>query len=158
MKVLVVSDTHGYVDDVLKFLNTNKVNLIIHAGDFSEDALKIKSISGIKTLRVKGNNDYLDNTSPDQRIINIYNHRILLVHGHKENVYYSKNSLIDKAIENECEMVIFGHTHTYCEDYDENFNIILLNPGSVSLPRDMIKSMAMIEINDYIKIKKICIN
>lgn len=158
MKILVVSDTHGYIDDVLKYLENKSIDLIIHAGDSSEDAQNIKMISGIKTLWVKGNNDYFDRKSPDQRIIKVYDHKILLVHGHKENVYFTKKELINKALDNECSMVIFGHTHLYYEKEDTEFNIILLNPGSISLPRDMNKSMALLDIEDDIKINKIIID
>lgn len=156
MKVLVVSDTHGYIDDVLGYIkNNDKIDLILHAGDFSKDAYNIEDITGIKTLCVRGNNDYFDSKSPDLRIVSILKHRILLVHGHNEKVYYTKDLLISKCLGNECEMVIFGHTHTYFKKYDDDFNVTLLNPGSASLPRDMIKSFVILDINEKIKITKI---
>ena len=78
-----------------------------------------------------------------------------MVHGHKEGVYFSKNQLIQKAIDYDCNFVIFGHTHIYYFEYIEDFNLYLLNPGSPSLPRDTKAGFVILEINGKIKINRI---
>ena len=63
--------------------------------------------------------------------------------------------LIQKAIDYDCNIVIFGHTHTYCNKYLKDFDLYLLNPGSPSLPRDNKAGFVIIDTEKGLKIKRI---
>lgn len=154
MKILITSDTHGYYSDISNFILENgNIDLILHAGDNTSDAKSISYETGVQCITVKGNNDYFDYSNDNYELIDIKNMRILLTHGHKENVYRTYNNLIAKAKQTGSSIVIFGHTHTYYNNYHDN--ILLLNPGSPSLPRDGNPGFLIMDIDDKIKIKRI---
>ncbi|MDU5587891.1 MAG: metallophosphoesterase family protein, partial [Finegoldia magna] len=50
---------------------------------------------------------------------------------------------------NNCDIVITGHTHV--KVLEEKDGVILLNPGSPSIPKDGVKSVAIID-DDEIKL------
>lgn len=66
----------------------------------------------------------------------IANKNILLTHGNEFGVYYSTEPLTNFAKQNNADIAIFGHTHCPTEMLQQ---IYLLNPGSISLPRNMSK-------------------
>lgn len=155
MEILVTSDTHGEISLVCDYIKNNKVDFLIHAGDYSKDALSISNLTGISYITVKGNNDYSDHTNSYEQIFPIGENSILLVHGHKENVHSSKKQLIQKAIAYDCNIVIFGHTHRYYNEYMENIGLHLINPGSPSLPRDNKPGFVILDVEDNINIERI---
>ena len=59
---------------------------------------------------------------------------ILLTHGHMQHVNYRLDNLYYKAMEENCKAVFFGHTHKAL--VTEEDGIYLVNPGSLSQPRD----------------------
>lgn len=135
MKLLVISDTHHYIDnarDVLTRIGT-QIDAVIHLGDHDTDAAELKKeFSTLPFYVVKGNNDYGMET-PSNRIIRMCGRSILLTHGHKQNVYFSYDSIAYWAEEKGADAVLFGHTHHPV--YDNTGRVLLLNPGSLSLPR-----------------------
>lgn len=156
MKVLITSDTHGSygkISDLI--LQRDDIDLMIHAGDGIEDCKNISYETGIDYYVVKGNNDFLADESFD-KVIDLEGYRILLSHGHKENINFSISSLISKAKENSCQVVIFGHIHRYVEV--KRAGILFLNPGSASLPRDGRASCMIMDIGKDIKIEKVLLD
>lgn len=153
MKILVTSDTHGSYGEVSDYILENgKFDLLIHAGDGNEDCENISYETGISYYTVKGNNDFFSN-EPYNRIIELEDKKILLSHGHKEHVDFSLARLIEKAKKNSCDIVIFGHIHRYVELRKKD--LLILNPGSVSLPRDGEKSAMILTIDDNIKVERV---
>lgn len=154
MRILITSDTHGYYSDVSSYvIEKNDIDLILHAGDNTSDAKAIAYETDVECICVKGNNDYFDYSSEDYELVDIEDQRILLTHGHKENVYRTYNKLLEKAKECKATIVVFGHTHTYYNKY--HGDILLLNPGSPSLPRDGKPGFLIMDIDDKINIKRI---
>lgn len=154
MKIGIISDTHGNkqcMDEAISYLMD--CDLIIHAGDNFSDSKYIHSVTKIGMMAVKGNCDF-DNVE-DELIFDIEDKNIFLCHGDKYGVKYGLEQLEEKAKEVEANIVIFGHTHTpLCIEKD---NILYINPGSVSIPRNVnYKSMAILYIdNDNISIEEI---
>lgn len=155
MKILVTSDTHGEINSVCEFIENNHLELMIHAGDFTKDAYNISKVTGINYITVKGNNDYSDHTNPYEQIIKVEDKNILLVHGHREDVYFTNKILIQKALDYCCNIVIFGHTHTYSNEYIKDLDLYLLNPGSPSLARDNNFGFILIDTEKNFEIKRI---
>lgn len=134
MKILVISDTHGKLNKVRDiFPKLKNIDLIAHAGDHYQDAEKLSKEFGIPFVAVKGNCDgsYSDN---DFEIISTEYGKLLLTHGHMQNVNSHLSTLMYKALENDCKAAIFGHTHRALTD--EAGGIRLINPGSLTKPRD----------------------
>lgn len=134
MKILVISDTHGKLNKVRDVLQKLKnTDLIIHAGDFISDAERLQRELSIPVIGVKGNCDG-SCSSNDFKIAETECGNILITHGHMENVKYRLDGLMYKAMENNCIAAVFGHTH--CALIEECNGIRLINPGSLSQPRD----------------------
>lgn len=123
MKVLVISDTHGDAITAEKIVAIEKPDLSLHLGDYGRDLRE--------GLRVKGNCDGLSSL-PSKRILELKGHRLLMTHGHKENVKVGLQTLYYQAKEAGADIALFGHTH---QPFKEDFgDLLLLNPGSLSRP------------------------
>lgn len=156
MKILITSDTHGSYSKISDLiLDRGDIDLMIHAGDGVEDCKYISYETGIDYYVVKGNNDFFTDESYN-KVIDLEGYKILLSHGHKDNINFSISSLIKKAKENSCDIVIFGHIHRYVEV--KRAGILFLNPGSASLPRDGKASCMIMDLNDGINIEKVLLD
>ena len=68
---------------------------------------------------------------------------IMLVHG---DGYHTIYQMVDQARENRCSAVLFGHTHVPL--LQANGELLIVNPGSISLPRRGSKpSCALLEVD-----------
>ena len=133
MRILVISDSHGRNDDVAGVIEqVGPIDMLIHCGDVERGDDYIRSLVDCPVHMVSGNNDYnLD--LPAQDIFNIGDYKVLVVHGHTFYVYRGVERLKQYALQNSIDIVMFGHTHVpYLE---RNKDITLLNPGSISYPR-----------------------
>lgn len=156
MKILVTSDTHGMYDSVSDYILTHEdIDLLIHAGDGLEDVKNIFYETGLNYYAVKGNNDFFINEEYE-KVIEINGKRLFLTHGHKYDVGYTYENLVEKAYELNCDIVVFGHIHTYVNEIKND--ILLLNPGSPSLPRDGVGSFIILDINDKINVTRVSLN
>lgn len=137
MKILVLSDTHGKLDKVYRvFEKLNSIDLIIHCGDNIRDAYTLEDTLGVPVTAIKGNCDGMATTvkGDSYDIVDTPGGKILFTHGHMDRVGFDMSRLLYRAEENDCEAVCFGHTHVpVCEYYD---GILMINPGSLSQPRD----------------------
>lgn len=147
MRILVVSDTHRrQIDLIDRLIELQKPDLILHLGDNVEDGENISKIFGIETLIVKGNGD-LHSDYPYDRIVDVEGKRIFMTHGHRYSVKMGFMSLYYKGLEVGADIVLYGHTHVPVNVNEKG--IIIMNPGSPSLPRQKqkTKTMGLIEIN-----------
>lgn len=133
MKILLLSDTHGDLDRVYRiYEKLTDIDMIFHCGDYQRDALQLEDTLGIPVLSVKGNCDGC--TKPDRKIAETPAGRILLTHGHLEGVGFDETKLLYLAEESDCIAVCCGHTHRAL--YEDFNGIFLINPGSLTEPRD----------------------
>lgn len=137
MRILVISDTHGELDRFWKVFNKlNKetpVQMIVHCGDYIEDAKEIRMRSGIPVVAVKGNCDgeYSDD---GYSILETESGDFLVAHGHMHDVNFSLQKLYYTALDNNCIGALFGHTHRSA--FVETGDLYMMNPGSLTKPRD----------------------
>lgn len=159
MKIYVVSDTHGRVEEFINKVNTmEKADLIIHLGDYVEDGLEIEKLTGTKTIIVKGNGDFFHTEYNEDEILDIKDKRIFITHGHRYNVRYGMEKLLYRGEEVKADLILFGHTHV--STFFEESGIIVINPGSPFMPRgfNRRKTFGVIEIGQKINIKIIELN
>ena len=148
MKILIISDTHRKHDNLLKVLEREcPVDLLIHLGDAEGYEDYIAEQAGCPMEVVAGNNDFFSSL-PREKELQIGKYKVLITHGH----YYYVNTGIED-IEREAEgrgfdIVMFGHTHKPYIEIDED--VTILNPGSVSYPRqpDHMPTFLIMEIDD----------
>lgn len=149
MKILVMSDTHRNVNNAINLINYigQKIDAIIHLGDCDKDAERImKLYPNIPMYYVYGNCDFCSNVE-DEQILSFNRIKILITHGHKYSVKWGYDKIAYVAKEKEVQIALFGHTHIAVIEYIDN--ILIMNPGSISLPRDSyIPTYGMLDIND----------
>ncbi len=133
MKILIVSDTHGRHENLEKVLEQEKpIDMLIHLGDTEGGEDYIEVIAECETEIVAGNNDFFSDL-PMEKIIYVEDYKIFLTHGHYLQVYSGTGRLREEAACRGANMVMYGHTHYPMIEEDED--MIILNPGSLSYPR-----------------------
>lgn len=153
MKILVLSDTHRSLRNVIHIMSElTDVDRIIHLGDLVRDAQDLESIyNNIPIDYVAGNCDFFEGNIPKEKIIEVRGKRILLTHGHTYNVKYTYEDIIRLFQFKKVDVVLFGHSHIQHLQYIGEG--ILMNPGSISEPREGRKpSYGIIEIDDKGKV------
>lgn len=133
MRILIASDTHGRDKNLEKAIKeSGKLDLLIHAGDVHQSEDYIRAIAGCPVQIVRGNNDYFARI-PDELEFTIGSYRVFLTHGHTYCVNAGYETIRREARARGANMVIFGHTHR--PFIEEKKELTVLNPGSLSYPR-----------------------
>ena len=153
MRILVVADTHGDFDALYRLWQCEKgrTDLLLHLGDGEPDVEDLRAVDPLAPIRhVRGNCDY-HSSAADTAIVALDGLRILFTHGHMFNVNYTLERLSAEARKQNASVALFGHTHRQLCRHDNN--VTLLNPGSLSKPRDGKRGYACIEI---VKMQPVC--
>ncbi len=152
MKLFIASDIHGsayYCRKMLEKYEASGADYLVLLGDIlyhgprndlpreyaPKEVIAMLNPLAKKIIAVRGNCD----TEVDQMVLSFPvlsergliadgDRRIFLIHGHKE-----LDALADLLSEN--DVLLFGHTHVPSEAKGKN-GCIILNPGSVSIPKE----------------------
>ena len=128
-RVLVLSDSHGNVNNMVHAVKETDPDMIIHLGDCWTDAVRLKKkFPEIPMEQVPGNCDCSQEF--EERILMIEGKHILICHGHTFNVKASYLMLQYEAEEKQVDAALFGHTHRVF--YATHNGVTYLHPGSVS--------------------------
>ncbi|SFD58841.1 hypothetical protein SAMN05216238_102311 [Lentibacillus persicus] len=127
--VLIVSDSHGSKEELTVINNRHNADYKIHCGD-SELEMDDPVLDGF--IKVAGNCD-TDARFPNEQVNTIENLTFFTAHGHLHQVKTNPLTIAYRAEEEHAQVVCFGHTHT--AGAEKIGNQLLLNPGSVLLPR-----------------------
>ena len=159
-KIGFISDTHGGIGETLRALEVLKdCETIYHLGDVlyhgprnalpgdynpKDLAAYLKERDNI--IYVRGNCDSdVDQMVTDKdltnkmRVLDINGLKTMLIHGYEETEFARLEYAKDSGI----KMIVTGHTHIKVLDVKDG--IILLNPGSTTIPKDGIASVAMMD-------------
>ncbi len=148
MKILVVSDTHRYQGNLYElFTQLDDIDYVIHCGDVEGCEDEIESVCDVPFVAVAGNNDFCS-FLPRERVLEFMGHKIFVAHGHTYSVSSGLWRIIDEAKDRECDIALFGHTHI--PTYSTDGSLQIMNPGSISLPRQASRrpSYGIIELKD----------
>ena len=135
MRILIVSDTHRRDENLKEVIRrTGPLDMLIHLGDAegSENFIPEWVNPQCEMQMVRGNNDFFSALDREREIY-IGKYRVLLTHGHYYNVSLGTEQITEDAKERGFDIVMFGHTHR--PYLDDSQGIIVLNPGSLSYPR-----------------------
>lgn len=133
MKILVVSDTHGHNNTMYEVIAKEEpFDMLIHCGDIEGEQDRLRSKLDCTMHIVAGNNDY-DPFMERVKIFEIGRYRAVLTHGHRYRLYSGYDPLFYLAAENQADFVFFGHTHVPV--VHEEGPVTLINPGSLTYPR-----------------------
>lgn len=146
MMLLVVSDSHGNEKNIDRMLQSEGTpDMLIHLGDVCGGGEYIQAVCGCPVMMVAGNNDFYDRELPSELVITVAGQRILLTHGHCYLRYGGYDGLIRRARETDAQIVMFGHTHKPVNLRIDDITII--NPGSISYPRQKDRSCTYMVID-----------
>lgn len=133
MKVLIVSDTHGRDGALREVLEKVKpIDMLVHCGDVEGSEDYIRALADCPTYIVAGNNDFFCDL-PREDEFTVGRYRVLLTHGHYYYVSVDTQMLREDAEARGFDIVMFGHTHRPL--LEQEAGITVLNPGSLSYPR-----------------------
>ena len=153
MKALIFSDSHGRTENLVKAMDGYPdFQAIFHLGDVGNDEAYIRSLTPYPVYMVRGNCDF-SSSLKESMVIEFGGKRIAMCHGHRYLSYGgAPDALRYFGLQNHADVVMFGHTHVpYLEKTDD---LILLNPGSISKPRqdNKIPTYTVMEIREDGKI------
>ena len=133
MKYLVLSDSHGSVDNMARAVELVKPCGVIHLGDCWRDAEELRALFPRLPLeQVPGNCDF-GRFEALERVLILDDHRVLIAHGHTMSVKTGLLRAQYRALEMNADILLFGHTHVPLVDAASR--PMLLNPGAIGDPR-----------------------
>ena len=148
MKILLLSDSHSYIDDrILEY--AKNADEIWHCGDFGNLEV-IEKLEKIKPLRgVYGNIDGTEirKIFPEVLRFKCEDIEVLMIHiGGYPNKYtpLAKKEISEKAP----KLFISGHSHILKAMYDQKNSLLHLNPGAMGkVGWHQMRTMMRFEIN-----------
>lgn len=133
MRIGLLSDTHGYIDDkAVSFFQDCEE--IWHAGDIGLNSV-LNALSPICPVKaVFGNiDDKLTRLScPEYLVMEREGLKILMIHiaGPFAKYYGNVRKLI---LEHKPGMLVCGHSHILKISYDQSFSLLYVNPGAYGI-------------------------
>lgn len=134
MRIGLISDSHGNTMAIDKALEqAGHIDMWLHAGDMIEDAEYLSMVTDARVVNVSGNCDWFNRSAPDEQVIEAEGHKIFLTHGHLYDVKRGTGALRRAAEAKGADVAVYGHSHVA---NIEDGPLLVVNPGSVSRPRD----------------------
>ena len=133
MKILIVSDTHGRDGRLEQVVEREApFDMLIHCGDVEGREFFIEALAECPCYIVSGNNDYYSDLPRETEVL-VGGKRAWITHGHYYGISMNNRNVVDEALRRGCDMIFCGHTHRpVIEEYG---NLLLVNPGSLTYPR-----------------------
>ena len=145
MKIIAFSDSHGSFENLQEVVLNNKdTNLFLHLGDCVSEFDDIKSVYNKYVYEnVSGNCDF-DEVTSMYKVILAKKKRILITHGHNFCVKKGLDNIKELMIAQNIDIALFGHTHIpVIEKWEGRY---IINPGSISFPRQSNHELTYAEI------------
>ena len=165
-KILLLSDTHSFIDDViLKY--AKKADEIWHAGDIGNIDVYDKLEKITKTRAVYGNiDDYVIRSAIKE--VNTFiceKVKVSMIHIAGKPPYYNRKSKLIIRQEKP-KIFICGHSHILKVEFDKVNNVLFINPGAAGrhgfhkkrtmirfeINEEKIKNMEVIELGNRSKL------
>ena len=132
MTILVLSDSHGNVGNMIRAVEQVQPDRVLHLGDCQRDLTALEGeFPALPMEGVPGNCDYGSCDQPE-RLIELGGVRILMLHGHTRGVKSDVMRAVWAARECGAQVLLFGHTHRPMVDNDGA--LLVLNPGAAGDP------------------------
>ena len=132
MRILVVSDSHGFADAVRRaIIAEGNFAMMIHLGDGASDVQAAQSLlDGRPFLQVRGNCDFAQ-ALPETIVTQEGGRTLYCTHGHQQRVKYGTQLLIRSAREANADIALYGHTHEPVQQYADG--LYVCNPGALRM-------------------------
>ena len=144
MRILVLSDTHGDFNRMMKAVTEQPTaEVIIHCGDGEEQVEYLKqNFKDKMVVGVRGNCDW-GSMLPATETLRINGKTIFITHGHLYNAKVGLYTIMCASREAKADILCFGHTHSALSMYEDG--LYVLNPGSCG---GYMASYGIIDITD----------
>ena len=97
MKILVISDTHGKLYNLVDVLTKEgPIDMLLQLGDVEGQEEEIREMAGCHTEIIAGNNDFFTTLEREKEIW-IGRNKVLLTHGHYYKVTLGPELLMEDA-------------------------------------------------------------
>lgn len=132
MRIVVLSDSHRNKRNLYEVIerHLDNADLFLFLGDgesdFEDAALLYPKM---KYDMVAGNCDF-GSTLPLYKEIICADKRVFFTHGHPFYVKHGNYELIREAQRRQCDIALYGHTHTQYAEYLDG--LYIMNPGSIA--------------------------
>ncbi len=133
MKVIVVSDSHGELDNIKRLSNIvkeEKAEKVIHLGDDYDDADYLIN-EGITLERVPGvfSAYYTDKHISNRKVVELLGWKFLLSHTKEHHGNDAPDDITpeQRVIEGSIDILLYGHSHVPAIAMENN--VYLINPG-----------------------------
>lgn len=133
MRVLIVSDTHGRHAGLDRALEeTGHIDVFIHLGDVEGGEDYLDAVIDCEKHIVRGNNDFFSDLPREEEFC-LGGHKLFITHGHAYYVSLDPEYILEEGQARKADIVMYGHTHK--PFFAQKDGVTLLNPGSISFPR-----------------------
>lgn len=133
MRILIVSDTHRNNENFLKVMDREApFDMVIHCGDTEGSEYLISRSAGCPTHIVMGNNDFFSDLPREDEFM-IAGRKVWVTHGHNYYVSLGNETIKEIARQRGMDIVMYGHTHRPL--IEEESDLTIINPGSLTYPR-----------------------
>ncbi len=148
---MIVSDTHRKNDNYFKLVERVHPDMVIHCGDSEGSEYALSQSAGCPVQIVMGNNDFFCDLPRELEFV-VEGVKVWVTHGHNYYVSMNLETLKSEARHRGVDVVMFGHTHRPFLEITED--LVVLNPGSLSYPRQEGRkaTYAMMEIDKQGKV------
>ena len=147
-KILVISDSHQdsrTVNEVIE--RESPFDILVHCGDIEGSLYPVEHKDNpFLIYAVLGNCDSYG--YPQEILFKVGVYNIFVCHGHRYMVHNSLSSILEAGKSKFADIILYGHTHV--PEIVEKKGILLVNPGSISLPKSPSweRSYAILKISD----------
>ena len=142
LRLVILSDTHGYLDENIAAL-IRSADIAIHAGDVMDVSVLDQMHPALTTIAVAGNNDEQGLWSsrencfkkklPASVLVKLPGGTIAVEHGHRFGFSQPNHKNLIAAYP-EARAIVYGHTHKQL--IDQSSTPWVLNPGAAGVVRN----------------------
>lgn len=154
MIILIISDTHQDLKNArlaIKHQLETSLDMVIHCGDHIEDAQILEKVfPEIVFHYVPGNCDgWFFKESEKTKVVKVCDKNILFTHGDAHNIKFNYNMFFKYVEEKDAAIGLCGHSHIAHVERQDETGLTVINPGSISFPRDsQYPSYAILEVRE----------
>ena len=135
MKILVMSDSHRSGSNLEKAIESHPdAKEIIFLGDGEDEITNLSYIYTDRRFHIVAGNCDWGSMLPSTLTLHIGGKTIFATHGHLFGVKDGTDRAAKSAKQAGADVLLFGHTHIAFTDYKDG--LYIMNPGSISSPRD----------------------
>ena len=148
MKILIVSDTHRSHSSFARMIEKEgQFDMLIHLGDVEGGEYYIEETAMCPVHMVAGNNDFFTSL-PNEEEFYIGNKKVFITHGDHYRVSRGLDRIVAEGAKRGADIVMYGHTHRPALEHAGD--MLVLNPGSISYPRQQgrQRTYMVMEINE----------